>query len=212
MSRPRPSLAPASARCGWCGSDPLYVAYHDQEWGVPEYNSQALFAKLTLDGFQAGLSWLTILRRRAGILAAFDGLDPERLARYDADRQAALLQDPRMIRHRGKVAAAVGNARALLRLRDRGQDFASLLWAHVGGHPLATSRRRPSDVPTTTARSAAMARALAGHGFTFCGPTICYAFMQATGMVNDHLLRCFRRAEVAGGGGPRPSGTATSKS
>lgn len=183
-------------RCPWCGHDPLYVAYHDQEWGVPERGARSLFAKLLLDGFQAGLSWLTILRRREGILAAMEGLAPEGLARLGAKDQIRLLGDPRIIRSPPKVAAAVTNARAFLRMAERGVDFGAWLWAFVDGRPRQARRRWPSDVPTLTRQSHAMSRALRAEGFAYVGPTICYAFMQATGMVNDHLLTCFRREPV----------------
>ena len=185
-----------SGRCGWCGSDPLYVAYHDEEWGVPEYDARALWEKLVLDGFQAGLAWITILRKREAFRAAFDGFDPERVARYgDADR-ARLLADPGIIRSRAKIEAAIGGARIWLDMRDGGEDFSAWLWSFVDGAPVQTAWDDYRQAPTQTPQSVAMAKALKARGFKFCGPVIIYAFMQAVGMVNDHQTGCFRHAAV----------------
>ncbi len=185
------------SRCGWCGADPLYVAYHDQEWGVPERDDRALFEKLVLDGFQAGLSWIIILRKRDAFRRAFDNFDPERIARWQRPKLEALGRDASIVRNRAKLAATVTNARAYLAWRDQGHGFSELLWSFTGGRPRINHRRRLSTVPAETAASRAMAEALRQVGFRFCGPTICYAFMQATGMVNDHLVGCFRHAELA---------------
>lgn len=184
-------------RCAWCGTDPLYVAYHDQEWGVPEFDPRALWEKLTLDGFQAGLAWITILRKRESLRAAFDGFDPEKVARYDDADRARLLADPGIIRSRAKIDAAIGGARLWLDMRDRGEDFSAFLWNFVGGAPV---QRPPGQTGhlAQTPESGAMAKALKARGFKFCGPVIVYAFMQATGMVNDHVDACFRQAEVRG--------------
>jgi len=182
-------------RCPWCGDDPLYVDYHDGEWGVPEYDDRRLFAKLILDGAQAGLSWITILRRRDAYYAAFDGLDPEKMARYDEARMAALLADSGIVRNRLKVRAAVANARGYLDIMEREGSFGDFLWRFVDGRPLVNHWRVPAEVPAQTAQSQAMSKALKKYGFGFVGPTIVYAFMQAVGMVNDHLVDCFRHEE-----------------
>jgi len=184
-------------RCPWCGDDPLYVAYHDTEWGVPEYDPRALWEKLILDGFQAGLAWITILRKRDSLRAAFDGFDPERVARYDADKIAALLQDPGIIRSRAKIEAAIGNAQAFLRIEEAGPGFQSFLWDFVGGAPVINAFETMADVPAQTPVSEAMSRALKKAGFKFCGPVIVYAFMQAVGMVDDHLTSCHRHRRTA---------------
>ena len=182
-------------RCPWCGSDPLYVAYHDTEWGVPEHDARALWEKLVLDGFQAGLSWITILRKRAAFRAEFDGFDPERVAAWDEARIARALQNPGIVRHRGKIAATVAGARRFLEI-ESAEGFAPFLWSFVGGAPRLNAPASPAEVPTATDQSAAMSKALKARGFSFCGPVITYAFMQATGMVNDHLTGCPRHAEV----------------
>lgn len=184
------------SRCRWCGDDPLYVEYHDTEWGVPIHDDADLFAKLLLDGFQAGLSWITILRRRDGFYEAMDGLDPEKIARYTPARMERLLEDRRIIRNRQKVVASVGNARAWLKVMESG-SFAELLWSHVDGAPIVNRWTHDRDVPTDTQRSLAMSKQLRSLGFRFCGPTICYAFMQATGLVNDHLVGCFRHRPLS---------------
>lgn len=190
-------------RCPWPGSDPLYVAYHDEEWGVPKTDARALFEKLVLEGFQAGLSWITILRKREAFRAAFDNFDAEAMARYGRRKVAALLKDEGIIRHRGKIEAAVSNAKAFLELEE-GPGFSQFLWGFVDGKPRQNAYRHMSDMPAQTPESAAMAKALKQHGFRFCGPTTMYAFMQGVGMVNDHLTTCFRHAECAKLAKPQP--------
>jgi DNA-3-methyladenine glycosylase I len=186
----------SEGRCGWCGTDPLYVAYHDQEWGVPERDARALWEKLVLDGFQAGLAWITILRKREGMRDAFDGFDPEIVARYEEPDIQRLLGDARIIRSRAKITAAINGARIWLKMRDEGEDFSDWLWSFVGGHPIQAAWTDYRQAPTQTAESVAMAKALKSRGFIFCGPVIVYAFMQAVGMVNDHQTTCFRHAQV----------------
>ncbi|HYS81900.1 MAG TPA: DNA-3-methyladenine glycosylase I [Anaeromyxobacteraceae bacterium] len=183
-------------RC-WTGlnASPLMLDYHDREWGVPLHGEQQLFAKLVLDGFQAGLSWSIILDKRERFLEVFDGFDPERMARYDRRKIAQALRDPGIVRNRQKVEAAVTNARAFLELRER-ESFDTFLWSFVGGAPRQHARRSLRQLPTRTKESDRMSAALVGRGFRFVGPTICYAFMQAVGMVNDHLVTCFRHAEL----------------
>lgn len=177
-------------RCPWCGTDPLYVHYHDTVWGRPEYDDLALFEKLCLDGQQAGLSWLTILRKQNSYRDAYDGFDPDRIVRYDDDKIAELLANPGVIRNRLKVQSIIKNARGFLEFQDKGENFSDFLWSFVGGRPIQNRWRTFEEVPTTTPESEAMSRALKRAGFTFVGPTIVYAFMQATGMVNDHLVQC----------------------
>ncbi len=184
-------------RCGWCTADPLYVAYHDQEWGVPVREDRRLFEMLILEGAQAGLSWFTILKKREGYRRAFCGFDLERIARFDAQQVQALLADPGIVRNRLKVDAAVGNARACLRLIGEGGSLDRFLWSFVGGAPLQTMRGTLAEVPPRTPESDAMSKALLARGFKFVGSTICYAFMQAVGMVNDHTVDCFRHAELS---------------
>jgi DNA-3-methyladenine glycosylase I len=181
----------AVERCRWCLSDPLYIQYHDLEWGVPERDSQRLLAKLILDGAQAGLSWLTILRKRDGYYRAFDGFDPRRMVAYDDGKIAELLQDPGIVRNRSKVAAAVANARAYLDLMERGEDFSDFLWRFVDGRTIQNEWRELREIPSETKESRAMSKELKREGFRFVGPTICYAFMQAVGMVNDHVVDCY---------------------
>ena len=183
-------------RCTWPGEDPLYVAYHDDEWGVPERDDRALFEKLLLDGFQAGLSWITILRKRENFRAAFAGFDPEKLARFGARERARLMADAGIVRNRAKIDGAVASARAFLALRDEGKRFGDFTWGFVGGKPLVHRFRASKQIPAETEESRAMSKALKQRGFAFCGPTICYAFMQAVGMVNDHLVGCYRYAEL----------------
>lgn len=183
------------ARCGWCGQDPLYVAYHDTEWGVPERDSRALWEKLVLDGFQAGLSWITILRKREAFRAAFGGFDPRVIAGWGEAEINRLLADPGIVRHRGKIEATIGNARAWIALEEAG-GFDTFLWNHVDGRPLVNHWRTMDEVPASTALSERVSKELKAAGFRFCGPTIVYAFMQASGLVNDHLAGCFRHAEV----------------
>jgi DNA-3-methyladenine glycosylase I len=182
-------------RCRWCGNDPLYIHYHDTEWGVPERDGRALWEKLVLDGFQAGLAWITILRKRDGFRRAFDGFQPDVIARWGDADIARLLADPAIVRHRGKIAATIGNARAYLQIEER-MGFSDFVWRHVEGRPLQNAWTRPEDVPALTAQSVALSKDLRQHGFRFCGPTITYAWMQATGMVNDHLIGCHRHAPV----------------
>jgi len=181
-------------RC-WGDGDPLMVSYHDTEWGVPVRGDRKLFAKLILDGFQAGLSWRVILHKREAFYEAFDGFDPERMARFDARRRTRLLKNPGIVRNRAKVAAAVGNARAFLALRERGETLTRLLWDCVGGEPIQNARKTLRGLPDQTRESRRMSAILSERGFKFVGPTICYAFMQAVGMVNDHIVSCFRHAE-----------------
>ncbi len=191
------------ARCPWVSDDPIYVAYHDTEWGVPERDDRALFEKLVLDGFQAGLSWITILRKRENFRRAFDGFDPERIARYRAARVERLLADPGIVRNRQKVEATIRNAKAYLAFRKEHGSFSDHLWGFVGGATVVHDLRKLSDYPARSPESEAMSKDLVKRGFGFVGPTICYAFMQAVGMVNDHAVDCFRRRELGGRGGRR---------
>lgn len=177
----------------------LMLDYHDREWGVPLHGDRELFAKLILDGFQAGLSWSVILNKRARFLEVFEGFDPERMARYDRRRIAQALKDPGIVRNRQKVEAAVANARAFLDFREKEGPFDAFLWSFVGGAPRQNARRSLRGLPARTKESDRMSDALVGRGFRFVGPTICYAFMQAVGMVNDHLVTCFRHAELQPG-------------
>lgn len=178
-------------RCWWPGTDPLYVAYHDGEWGVPEHDDRALFEKLILDGFQAGLSWITILRKREAFRAAFAGFDPERIARFTEADVARLMADPGIVRNRAKIEATVSGARAWLAIQEK-TGFARFLWDFVDGVPVQNNLRTRAETPTQSPQSQRMARELKARGFRFCGPTITYAFMQAVGMVNDHLTECHR--------------------
>jgi DNA-3-methyladenine glycosylase I len=177
----------------------LMLDYHDREWGVPLHGDRELFAKLILDGFQAGLSWSVILNKRARFLEVFEGFDPERMARYDRRRIAQALKDPGIVRNRQKVEAAVANAQAFLDFREKEGSFDAFLWSFVGGAPRQNARRSLRGLPARTKESDRMSEALVGRGFRFVGPTICYAFMQAVGMVNDHLVTCFRHAELQPG-------------
>lgn len=183
-------------RCAWAGNDPLCMRYHDTEWGVPLYDGQKLFEFLVLDGAQAGLSWLTILKKRENYRKAFDDFDPSKIARYGESEIRSLLSNPGIVRNRKKVEAAVANARALLALQDEMGGFSDYLWQFVGGRPIKNKWRHPAQVPAQTDASRAMSRDLKRRGFRFVGPTICYAFMQAAGMVNDHLVDCFRYEQV----------------
>ena len=196
-------------RCTWRGmnGDPLYEAYHDTEWGVPEYDPRALWEKLVLDGFQAGLAWITILRKRDAFRAAFNNFDPEKVARYGDKDRARLMADAGIIRSNAKIDAAISGARVYLDMRDRGEDFSQFLWGIVGGEPVQNTWDDPSQVPAQTPLAAEMAKQLKAKGFKFCGPVIVYAFMQATGMVNDHVVSCFRHEEcrrMADGHAQRP--------
>jgi DNA-3-methyladenine glycosylase I len=185
------------SRCGWPGTDAVYVAYHDQEWGVPEHDSQALFEKLLLDGFQAGLSWITILRKRDAFRRAFDGFDPEKIARFDAARVSALMADPGIVRNRAKIEAAVASARAFLTVEAE-QGFSQYIWGFVDGRPIVNCFAAREQVPSATPLAETLSKDLKARGFRFCGPTIVYAFMQAVGMVNDHLVGCHRHATCSG--------------
>ncbi|MFP4518972.1 MAG: DNA-3-methyladenine glycosylase I [Oceanicaulis sp.] len=179
-------------RCSWCGTDPVYIAYHDTEWGVPEYDSRALYEKLMLDGFQAGLSWITILKKRENFRRAFDGFDPERIARYTEADVKRLLGDAGIVRSRAKIEATIRGARAWCDIQESGFDFSGRLWMFVDGAPLINAWKTQADVPTRTPVSEAMSRELTRLGFKFCGPVIVYAFMQACGLVNDHVVSCHR--------------------
>ncbi|WP_342631591.1 DNA-3-methyladenine glycosylase I [Marinobacter alkaliphilus] len=179
-----------SERCPWCGTDPLYVHYHDTVWGRPEHDDQALFEKLCLDGQQAGLSWITILRKHQSYRDAYANFDPETVARFTEQDQQRLLQNPGIIRNRLKVHSVINNARRYLELQEQGIGFSSFLWQFVDHQPIQNTWQRFEEVPAITKESEAMSRALKKAGFTFVGPTIVYAFMQATGMVNDHLVQC----------------------
>jgi len=179
-------------RCPWPRQDPLYVAYHDQEWGVPEYDDRALYEKLVLDGFQAGLSWLIILRKRENFRRAFDGFEPAKIARYTPKKLARLMQDEGIVRNRLKIEGAVASARAWLEVMEQGSGFSELLWGFVDGRPRINRVRSIKQIPAETEVSRKISKELGGRGFRFCGPTIVYAFMQAVGMVNDHLVTCYR--------------------
>ena len=182
-------------RCPWPGADPLYLDYHDTEWGVPEYDDRALFEKLVLDGFQAGLSWITILRKRENFRKAFDGFNPEKIARYNAKKTAALMNDAGIVRNRMKIDGAVLSAQAWLEIQEK-DSFSELLWSFVNGTPIQNKRKTMGDVPAETDMAKRMSKELKARGFKFCGPTIVYAFAQATGLVNDHLVGCFRHEDV----------------
>jgi DNA-3-methyladenine glycosylase I len=190
-------MSPPTNRCTWRGmnGDPLYEAYHDTEWGVPEYDPRALWEKLVLDGFQAGLSWITILKKRDAFRAAFDDFDPVKVAAYGADDRARLMADAGIIRSNAKIDAAISGARIFLGMQARGEDFSGWLWSFVGGAPIENHWRGDGDVPAQTPQAVEMAKALKAKGFKFVGPVIVYAFMQATGMVNDHFVTCFRHAD-----------------
>ena len=183
-------------RCPWPKEDiPLYVAYHDTEWGVPEYDDRALYEKLMLDGFQAGLSWITILRKRDNFRKAFDNFEPEKIARYTPKKVSALMQDAGIVRNRSKIEGAIASARVWLDIQEKGDGFSNLLWGHLDGRPKVNMFKTTKSVPAETPLSKAMSKDLAARGFKFVGPTIVYAFMQAVGMVNDHLVTCHRHAE-----------------
>lgn len=180
-------------RCGWVGNDDIYIAYHDEEWGTPLRDDRALFELLILEGAQAGLSWITVLKRREGYRRAFDGFDIEGIAAYGDAEKARLLADPGIIRNRAKVDATIGNARAYLAMQEAGESFGEFLWSFVGGEPKVNHWPSMAEMPAETDESKAMSKALLKRGFRFVGPTICYAFMQATGMVDDHADGCWRR-------------------
>ena len=183
-------------RCPWAGTDPSYIAYHDTEWGVPVHDDQKIFEFLILEGMQAGLSWLTILKKRENFRAAFDNFDPEKVARYNARKIERLLNNPGIIRNRLKVNAAVTNAKVFLSVQEEFSSFDAYIWRFVGGQPKVNARRTLKDIPAKTAESDALSKDLLKRGFKFVGSTICYAHMQAAGMVNDHLVRCFRYLEL----------------
>ena len=184
------SHADGKKRCPWPGEDPFYIAYHDDEWGVPEYDDRALFEKLILDGFQAGLSWITILRKRENFRKAFDDFDPKKIARYDAKKIEALMNDAGIVRNRAKIEGTVASAKAYLKIMEEGPGFSKLLWSYVDGKPKVNAFKTTKSVPASTPVSIAISKELTKRGFKFVGPTIVYAFMQATGMVNDHLVSC----------------------
>ncbi len=179
-------------RCPWPKQDPLYVAYHDEEWGVPEFDDRALFEKLILDGFQAGLSWITILRKRDNFRRVFDDFQPEKIARYTPRKIERLMQDAGIVRNRAKIEGAVGSARTYLKIMESGPGFSALLWDFLDGKPKLNAFKTTKSVPAETALSRQMSKELIGRGFKFVGPPIVYAFMQAVGMVNDHLVKCHR--------------------
>jgi DNA-3-methyladenine glycosylase I len=187
----------ARERCGWAGTDPLYVRYHDEEWGVPLHDDRALFELLTLEGAQAGLAWITILRKREGYRSAFASFDARRIARFGRRRIASVLSDPGIVRNRAKVEGVVKNARALPALVEEAGSLDRYLWSFVGGKPIQNRWSSMKEVPAETDESRALSRDLKRRGFTFVGPTICHAFMQAAGLVNDHLVGCFRHRALA---------------
>jgi DNA-3-methyladenine glycosylase I len=188
--------SPKKKRCAWSGTDPLYVAYHDEEWGVPVHDDRVLFEFLVLEGAQAGLSWSTVLRKRDAYRRAFDRFDPRKVARYDKRKIAALLADAGIVRNRAKIESAIKNAAAFLEVQAEFGSFDAYQWRFVDGRPLQNRRRAVGDIPPRTAESDAMSKDLKGRGFTFVGSTILYAHMQAVGMVNDHVVDCFRHREV----------------
>lgn len=183
-------------RCSWAGSDPLYVAYHDQEWGVPVHDDHLLFEFLILEGMQAGLSWAIILKKRDNFRRAFDGFDPQRVAQYGDEKVAALLADPGIVRNRLKISAAIRNARSFLEIQSEYGSFDAYIWQFVGGKPKVNAWRNLTVIPASTPESDAMSKDLARRGFKFVGSTICYAFMQAVGLVNDHTVDCYRYNEI----------------
>ena len=186
-------------RCAWVPeADPAYVAYHDEEWGVPEHDDRKLFELLTLEGAQAGLSWATILRKREGYRRLFEGFDPEAMARFDQSRVEELLADPGIVRNRRKVESTVANARGVLEVQAELGSVDAYLWQFVGGEPIVGRWRTLAELPAETAESKAMSKDLKRRGFGFVGPTVCYAFMQAAGLVNDHVVSCFRYRELGG--------------
>ncbi len=183
-------------RCGWAGTDELYIEYHDKEWGAPLHDERRLFEMLILEGAQAGLSWSTILHKRAAFRQAFDNFDPEKVARYGEKKVAELLSNAGIIRNKAKINAAIGNAKAFLKIQEELGSFDTYIWQFVGGKPLPNRWKSLKQIPAETKQSQAMSKDLKARGFRFVGPTICYAFMQATGMVNDHVVDCFRSKQV----------------
>lgn len=202
---------PALIRCAWAGNSPLEQSYHDTEWGVPLHDDRRLFEFLILEGAQAGLSWLTILRKRDGYRRVFDGFDPGLIASYDKHKITRLLTTSEIVRNRLKIGAAVKNAKAFLDIRREFASFDAYIWQFVGGRPIQNSWRSIDDIPSSTAVSDAMSKDLKKRGFSFVGTTICYAFMQAVGMVNDHTTDCFRWRELAGRTGPRQNKSSVSQ-
>ena len=197
MKTAKMNATPAAlVRCPWPKEDALYCAYHDQEWGVAEFDDRALYEKLMLDGFQAGLSWIIILRKRENFRRAFDGLIPEKIARYTPKKVERLMQDAGIVRNRAKIEGAVHSARAYLEMMEKGPSLSGLLWNFVDGTPKVNNYKTTKQIPAETAVSRAISKELAQRGFKFCGPTIVYAFMQAVGMVNDHLVTCHRHKAV----------------
>jgi DNA-3-methyladenine glycosylase I len=188
-------MADDKVRCSWAGSDPLYIAYHDEEWGTPLRDDRALYELLVLEGFQAGLSWITILRKRENFRRAFDGFDPRKIAAYGPKRVEQLMADPGIVRNRAKIEGAIISAQKYLEIMEEPGGFRDYVWQFTDGRPIVNRWRSMSEVPAETAEARAMSKALKARGFKFVGPTICYAFMQATGMVDDHILACFRRTE-----------------
>ena len=195
---PSPLHPDGKRRCPWPGQDPFYLAYHDDEWGLPERDDRALYEKLVLDGFQAGLSWITILRKRENFRKAFDGFEPQKIARYTPKKIERLMQDTGIVRNRMKIEGAVSSARAWLDVMEKGPGFSALLWGFLDGVPKVNHFRSVKQVPAETPISKAMSKELSGRGFKFVGPTIVYAFMQATGMVNDHLVDCYCHEHLSG--------------
>jgi DNA-3-methyladenine glycosylase I len=193
-------MTEAIKRCGWCGTDELYVAYHDEEWGVPVWDDQTLFEFIILEGAQAGLSWSTILNKREGYRRLYDGFDPQIVAGYDEGKRVELLSDPAVVRNRAKVAASIGNAQAFLEVQAEFGTFSDYIWAFTDGQPIQNAWKMLSEIPAKTDLAETISKDLKKRGFKFVGPTIIYAHMQATGMVNDHLVSCFRHAEVAAPG------------
>lgn len=191
-------------RCAWVGNDPLYVHYHDTEWGAPVHDERTWFEFLILEGAQAGLSWITILRKRAAYRLAFAGFDPQQVARFDDAQVAALLNNPGIVRNRLKINSAISNARAFLQVQAEFGSFDRYMWDFIGGSPLQPARRSLAEIPARTPEAEALSKDLVRRGFRFVGPTICYAHMQATGLVNDHTVDCFRFAQLGGENGVRP--------
>ena len=183
-------------RCEWCGTDPLYIKYHDEEWGVPVHDDRKLFEFLILEGAQAGLSWITILKKRENYIKAFDNFDPVKVSRYSEKKIEKLLQNPGIVRNKLKINSAVGNAKAFLKIQKEYGSFDKYIWSFVGGKPIINKWKSLKEIPAITKESDAMSKDLKKHGFKFVGSTICYAFMQAVGMVNDHTVKCFRYKEL----------------
>lgn len=184
------------SRCSWCGSDPLYIKYHDNEWGVPLHDDSLLFEFLILEGFQAGLSWLTILKKREAFRKAFNGFNAYEIIRFDESKIERLMQNSTIIRNRAKISATVQNARCFLEIKEHFDSFDRYIWQFVEGRPMVNRWKSEDQIPTKTVESEKMSRDMRSKGFKFVGPTICYAFMQATGLVNDHITACFRYREV----------------